>query len=114
MSHPTTVNGSFTVDGGRGLCRGSAGSPIRSGQAGVTAFQEIDLSIPPRAWPAGPLHEQVVGWTTPPPGAPGPDPQMGLELFSIFLRAGLPAPQLCRDLPMGGGPGWTGYGTCRL
>jgi hypothetical protein len=47
---------------------------------------------------------QVVGWTTPPPGAPGPDPQMGLRLFSTFLRAGLPAPKLRRDVPMGGGP----------
>jgi SAM-dependent methyltransferase len=77
---------------------------------GIVAFQEIDLSIPPRAWPAGPLHEQVVGWTTPPAGAPGPDPQMGLKLFSTFLRADLPAPQLRRDVPMGGGPGWPGYG----
>jgi hypothetical protein len=76
---------------------------------GIVAFQEIDLSIPPRAWPAGPLHEQVVGWTTPPPGAPGPDPQMGLKLFSTFLGAGLPAPQLRHDVPMGGGPGWPGY-----
>ena len=77
---------------------------------GIVAFQEIDLSIPPRAWPTGALHEQVMGWTTPPPGAPGPDPQMGLQLFSTFLQAGLPAPQLRRDVPMGGGPDWPGYG----
>jgi SAM-dependent methyltransferase len=76
---------------------------------GIVAFQEIDLSSPPRAWPAGSLHEQVVSWTTPPPGAPGPDAEMGLKLFSTFLRAGLPAPQLRRDVPMGGGPDWPGY-----
>jgi SAM-dependent methyltransferase len=76
---------------------------------GIVAFQEIDLSIPPRTYPAGPLHEQVVRWTTPPPGAPGPDPRMGLKLFTTFLRAGLPAPQLRRDVPVGGGPGWPGY-----
>lgn len=76
---------------------------------GIVAFQEIDLSIPPRAYPTGPLHDQVVRWTTPPPGAPGPDPVMGLKLFTTFLQAGLPAPQLRRDAPLGGGPGWPGY-----
>jgi hypothetical protein len=34
---------------------------------------------------------------------------MGLKLFSTFLGAGLPAPQLRHDVPMGGGPGWPGY-----
>jgi SAM-dependent methyltransferase len=76
---------------------------------GIVAFQEIDLSSQPRGYPTGPLHEQVVRWTTPPPGAPGPDPQMGLKLFKTFLRAGLPAPQLRRDAPVGGGPGWPGF-----
>jgi SAM-dependent methyltransferase len=76
---------------------------------GIVAFQEIDLGIPPHAYPAGPLHEQVMRWTTPPPGAPGPDPEMGSKLFATFLRAGLPAPQLRRDTPVGGGLGWPGY-----
>jgi len=77
---------------------------------GIVAFQEIDLSSPPRAYPTGPLHEQVVRWTTPPPGLPGPDPEMGPKLFGTFLAAGLAAPQLRRDAPVGGGPGWPGYG----
>ena len=34
---------------------------------------------------------------------------MGLKLFKTFLQAGLPAPQLRRDLPVGGGPGWPGF-----
>jgi SAM-dependent methyltransferase len=76
---------------------------------GIVAFQEIDLSSQPRGYPTGPLHEQVVRWTTPPPGAPGPDPQMGLKLFKTFLQAGLPAPQPRRDAPVGGGPGWPGF-----
>lgn len=76
---------------------------------GIVAFQEIDLSTPPRAYPSGPLHDQVTRWTTPPPAAPGPDPVMGLKLFATYLAAGLPAPQLRRDAPMGGGPGWPGY-----
>ena len=37
---------------------------------------------------------------------PGPDPEMGLKLFKTFLDAGLPAPQLRRDVPVGGGPGY--------
>jgi SAM-dependent methyltransferase len=76
---------------------------------GIVAFQEIDLSTPPRAYPTGPLHDQVTRWTTPPSGAPGPDPEMGLKLFTTYLAASLPAPQLRRDAPMGGGPGWPGY-----
>jgi SAM-dependent methyltransferase len=76
---------------------------------GIVAFQEIDLSIPPRAYPVGPVHEQVARWTTPPPGVPGPDAEMGLKLFPTFLRAGLPAPQLRRDTPVGGGTDWPGY-----
>jgi hypothetical protein len=35
---------------------------------------------------------------------------MGLRLFPAFLQAGLPEPQLRRDLPIGGGAGWPGYG----
>jgi hypothetical protein len=30
--------------------------------------------------------------------------------FKTYLAAGLPAPQLRRGAPMGGGPGWPGYG----
>jgi hypothetical protein len=34
---------------------------------------------------------------------------MGLKLFQTFQKAGLPAPQLCLDAPIGGGPDWPGY-----
>ena len=34
---------------------------------------------------------------------------MGLKLFTTFLQAGLQAPQLHRDAPVGGGPGWPGF-----
>jgi hypothetical protein len=34
---------------------------------------------------------------------------MGLKLFTTFLEADLPAPQLRRDVPLGGGPNWPGY-----
>ena len=35
---------------------------------------------------------------------------MGPKLFGTFLAAGLPAPQVRRDAPVGGGSGWPGYG----
>jgi SAM-dependent methyltransferase len=77
---------------------------------GIVAFQEIDLSIPPRAWPAGRCTSR--SWAGPRRrrALPDPIPRWGSKLFSTFLRAGLPAPQLRRDVPMGGGAGWPGYG----
>ena len=82
-------------------------SRLRPG--GVIAFQEGVFTglLPP--YPDGPLHQQLSGWMTPPPGAPGPDAQMGFKLFETFLAAGLPAPQLRMDTPIGGGRGWPGY-----
>lgn len=78
-------------------------------RGGIVAFQESDLANLPRPYPPVPLHEQVAEWTTPPPGAPGPDVEMGLKLFQTFLAAGLPAPQLRVDAAIGGGPDWPGY-----
>jgi SAM-dependent methyltransferase len=85
----------------------TAASLVRPG--GVVAFQESDLSNPPPPYPPVPLHEQVKRWTTPQPGAPGPDVEMGLKLFQTFRAAGLRAPQLRLDAPIGGGPDWPGY-----
>jgi SAM-dependent methyltransferase len=77
---------------------------------GIVAFQEGDLRSPVRCYPPAPFHEQAVRWTTPPPGAPGPDVDMGPKLFATFLAAGLSAPQLRLNAPIGGGPSWPGYG----
>ena len=77
---------------------------------GIIAFQESDLKNPLRPYPPVPLHEQVARWTTPPPGAPGPDIEMGPKLFQTYLAAGLPGPQLRVDAAIGGGPDWPGYG----
>lgn len=76
---------------------------------GIVAFQEIDFSYPPAALPAGPLHQQLQRWMTPPPGRGGPDGHMALTLFQAYLDAGLPAPQLRLDAPIGGGDDWPGY-----
>ena len=34
---------------------------------------------------------------------------MGLKLFATYIEAGLGAPQLRFDAPIGGGPNWPGY-----
>lgn len=76
---------------------------------GIVAFQENDFTYPPTTFPPAPLHQQVMHWTTPPPGSPGPDQQMGSKLYGTYLDAGLPEPQLRLDAPIGGGPDWPGY-----
>ncbi len=76
---------------------------------GIVAFQESDLRNLLRPYPPVPLHEQVAKWTTPPPGAPGPDVEMGPKLFQTYLAAGLPAPQVRVATAIGGGPDWPGY-----
>jgi SAM-dependent methyltransferase len=76
---------------------------------GVVAFQEGDIRQSARTFPSAPLHEQLARLVTPPPGAPGPDVDMGPKLFQTFIAAGLPAPQLRHDTPIGGGPNWPGF-----
>jgi 2-polyprenyl-3-methyl-5-hydroxy-6-metoxy-1,4-benzoquinol methylase len=78
---------------------------------GIVAFHESDFTYPPTTFPPSELSEQVVRWSIPPahlaPG--GPNTQMGTQLFRDFVDAGLPAPNLRTEAPMGGGPDWPGY-----
>ena len=77
---------------------------------GVMAFHEIDFSYPPTTFPESELSRQVQRWRLPPSGAPGgPEPRMGTKLFRAYLDAGLPAPELRLEAPLGGGPDWRGY-----
>lgn len=76
---------------------------------GIVAFQEGDIRRAARTYPPGPLHEQLARLITPPPGAPGPDVDMGPKLFATYRAAGLPAPQLLHATPIGAGPGWPGF-----
>jgi ubiquinone/menaquinone biosynthesis C-methylase UbiE len=76
---------------------------------GIIAFLENDFTYPPTTFPPAPLHQQVMRWTTPPPGSPGPDQQMGSKLHQTYLDAGLPDPQLRLEAPVGGGEDWPGY-----
>jgi SAM-dependent methyltransferase len=77
---------------------------------GIVAFHESDFSYPPGMIPPSELSEQVRRWGVPPDGSPGaPAMRMGTRLFHLFLDAGLPAPELRLEAPIGAGPDWPGY-----
>jgi SAM-dependent methyltransferase len=77
---------------------------------GVAAILESELTMLPRSFPSGPVHEWLAELCRP-QGDVGvfPETSMGSKLFATFLDAGLPAPQLRMDAPVGGGPDWPGY-----
>ncbi|WP_394851265.1 class I SAM-dependent methyltransferase [Pendulispora rubella] len=76
---------------------------------GIVAFQDIDWSIGPVAFPPSPLLARVWDWAPPAFERAGLERQMGLKLFRAFVDAGLPAPRMHVEAPAGGGPHWAGY-----
>jgi ubiquinone/menaquinone biosynthesis C-methylase UbiE len=77
---------------------------------GIVAFLESEYTIHPRSFPTGPLHERLAQQLLPTAGGGVfPEQSMGSKLFGTFLDAGLPAPQLRMDAPVGGGPDWPGF-----
>ncbi len=78
---------------------------------GVLAFHENDFTYPPATFPPSELSQKVQRWSVPAgerlPG--GPEMRMGTKLFRTYLDAGLPAPELRLEAPIGGGPDWPGY-----
>jgi SAM-dependent methyltransferase len=87
------------------------GLAVRVRPGGIIAFQESDFTYPPMTFPPSPLFEQVREWGVPKiEGAGGPRMQMGTHLFSAYVEAGLPAPELRLEAPIGGGADWPGYG----
>jgi ubiquinone/menaquinone biosynthesis C-methylase UbiE len=80
---------------------------IRPG--GLVVFQEPDHTNPIATMPRAPLFEQAWNWWLEATRRAGLERQMGLKLFSVFLDAGLPAPQMHLERLMGGGPNWGGY-----
>ncbi|MGH8977188.1 MAG: class I SAM-dependent methyltransferase [Acidimicrobiia bacterium] len=78
---------------------------------GIVAFQEsANLKAAAQTYPPTPLHEDLRRWLNPPVDPPMPVFDMGLRLYRTFLEAGLDAPELRQDAPIGGGPHWPGYG----
>jgi SAM-dependent methyltransferase len=74
----------------------------RTRPGGVIYMQEADLSY---LWasPQTPLWVQVRGWFLDTLAKAGVEPSMGLRMFSNFLAAGLPEPQLRLEANVQGG-----------
>ena len=70
---------------------------------GLVVFQEIDLANA-RSLPAAPLYERSMTRIKQTLSATGARTQLGLELYPVFLAAGLPGPSMRIDTLIGGGP----------
>ncbi|HEX6542866.1 MAG TPA: class I SAM-dependent methyltransferase [Ktedonobacterales bacterium] len=75
---------------------------------GMLAFQELDLTLAGTSLPRAPLVEQVGNRLTQVFQRAGLDTR-GLNLFHLFLEAGMPAPEMELITTVGGGPDWAGY-----
>jgi SAM-dependent methyltransferase len=61
---------------------------------GVIAFQEYDSTIPAASLGPLPLHVQVRYWIWEAMRRSGVDVHIGMRLYSVFLEAGLPPPEI--------------------
>ena len=75
---------------------------------GIIAFQELDLTLAGTSQPRAPLFEQAGGRIIEVFQRAGLDTR-GLNLFHLFLEAGLPTPEMDLITTVGGGPDWAGY-----
>jgi SAM-dependent methyltransferase len=85
----------------RRLCLGLA-------PGGVVAFQEKVLTIPMTALGSAPTLERVTGWLDSARRIAGVERAMGAKLAAVFADAGLPAPELRYEAPIGVGSDWPG------
>jgi len=69
---------------------------------GLIIFQEFDMENA-RSFPAAPTFDRAVGWMKQTLSATNTRIQVGLELYSVFLAAGLPGPKPRMDALIGGG-----------
>src|SRR6266496_2099263 len=70
---------------------------------GLIVFQELDMANA-RSLPIAPLFERSLTWIKQTLSATGAQTQLGLELYPVFLAAGLPGPSMRLDASIGGGP----------
>jgi 2-polyprenyl-3-methyl-5-hydroxy-6-metoxy-1,4-benzoquinol methylase len=70
---------------------------------GLIVFQELDMANS-RSLPVAPLFERSLTWMKQTLSATGARLQLGLELYPLFLAAGLPGPSMRMDALIGGGP----------
>ncbi|PYV67093.1 MAG: hypothetical protein DMG96_40395 [Acidobacteria bacterium] len=71
-------------------------------RGGLIIFQEFDMENA-RSFPTAPTFDRAVGWMKQTLSATNTRIQLGLELYSVFLAAGLPGPKLRMDALIGGG-----------
>jgi 2-polyprenyl-3-methyl-5-hydroxy-6-metoxy-1,4-benzoquinol methylase len=75
---------------------------------GVVVFQEIDAENC-RSFPSAASYDRAASWIKKALAASGARLQLGLELFGLFVAAGLPGPSLRMDALIGGGPECSAY-----
>jgi SAM-dependent methyltransferase len=75
---------------------------------GILAFQEADFTLMGTTLPHAPIFEQASQRLKEVFGRAGLDTQ-GMNLFRLFLEAGLPAPEMDLVTTVGGGPDWAGH-----
>ena len=71
-------------------------------RGGLIIFQEFDMENA-CSFPTAPTFDRGVGWMKETLSATNTRIQLGLELYSVFLAAGLPGPKLRIDALIGGG-----------
>jgi SAM-dependent methyltransferase len=74
---------------------------VRNG--GLLVFQEFDVGNC-RSLPAASAYDRHISLIKQTLNATGARTQMGLEMYSVFLAAGLPGPSMRLDAVIGGGP----------
>jgi len=80
---------------------------VRTG--GLVVFQEVDVANC-RSLPAAPIFDRSTDWIRQTLRATGARSQLGLELYPVFLAAGLPGPSMRMDALVGGGADCPVYG----
>jgi ubiquinone/menaquinone biosynthesis C-methylase UbiE len=84
-------------------------SHLRPG--GIVAFQELDMAhlATTPVHPPNPLTQQVSTWMVEAFRRAGLPVRMGLDLYTVFLDAGLLAPHMRGEATIIAGPEWVGY-----
>ncbi len=73
---------------------------VRAG--GVIVLHEVDYQGA-RSWPPAPTYDRCCQWIVETQGRLNSDLHVGIKLHSIFVGAGLPAPSMRLQAPIGGG-----------
>jgi SAM-dependent methyltransferase len=70
-------------------------------EGGLVAFQELD-STACRSWPVVPVFDEAARWLAEGLRSSGARPELGLEMHSLFIDCGLPAPRMRTDTLVSG------------